>query len=138
MGSILLASIIIGGIGLIDDVTVGQVAVIREIYFENKDIDASRLYQKAMNVGKDHIASMVNTLFLAYAGASLPLILLFSLHQPPFLTFGQVINSEIIATEIVRTLVGSIGVVLAVPISTWLALMFYRSKSTPKKYWKSI
>jgi uncharacterized membrane protein len=65
---------------------------------------------------------MVNTLFLAYAGAALPLLILFSIKQPPFLTFTQVVDNEMIATEIVRTITGSIGLVLAVPISTFLAV----------------
>jgi len=126
MGSILLASIIIGGIGLIDDVTVGQVAVIREIYFENKDIDASRLYQKAMNVGKDHIASMVNTLFLAYAAASLPLVMVL---VDQGAAVGDIANIESFAEEIIRTLVASSGLVLTVPITTLLAAMIYTSKN---------
>jgi len=69
---------------------------------------------------------MVNTLFLAYAGASLPLLILFSVKQPPFLTFNQVIDNEMMATEIVRTFTGSIGLVLAVPIATFLAVQFIK------------
>ncbi len=72
-----------------------------------------------MRVGRDHVASTVNTLFLAYAGASLPLLLLFSVGQVPAL---DVANSEVVATEIVRTLVGSIGLVATVPLTTWLAV----------------
>jgi len=76
---------------------------------------------------------MINTLFLAYAGASLPLLILFSVGEPPFLTFSQVIDNEMIATEIVRTIVGSIGLVIAVPISTFLAVNFITKKVKSKE-----
>ena len=81
------------------------------------------VYKKAMEIGKSHMGSMVNTLFLAYAGASMILLLLFSVNQEPFLSWTQIINSEAIATEIVRTLVGSIGLALAIPISTWIGAL---------------
>jgi hypothetical protein len=72
-----------------------------------------------MRIGRDHVASTVNTLVLAYAGASMPLLILFVLSEQ---SFGTVANSEVLATEIVRTLVGSIGLVVSVPITTWLAV----------------
>ncbi|MFA6532981.1 MAG: YibE/F family protein [Patescibacteria group bacterium] len=125
---LLLAGFIIGALGVLDDITVSQVSTVQEIHGTNPNLTRLEIYKKAMRVGVDHIASMVNTLFLAYAGASLPLLLLFSFKQPPFLTFGQVINHEIIATEIVRALVGSIGLALAVPITTFLAAYFYKNK----------
>ena len=71
-----------------------------------------------MRVGQDHIASMINTLILVYAGASLPLLLLFLDNPRPF---SEVVNYEIIADEIIRTLVGSIGLILAVPLTTFIA-----------------
>ncbi len=125
---LLLAGFIIGALGVLDDITVSQVSTVQEIHGANPNLSKLEIYKKAMRVGIDHIASMVNTLFLAYAGASLPLLLLFSFKEPPFLTFGQVLNHEIIATEIVRTLVGSIGLALAVPITTFLAAYFYKKK----------
>ncbi len=125
MGGILLASMIIGGIGLIDDVTVGQVAVIREIYLENRSITLAKLYKKAMNVGKDHIASMVNTLFLAYAAASLPLVMLL-VDQGAKLS--EIVNIETFSEEIIRTLVASTGLVLTVPITTMFAASVYVKK----------
>jgi uncharacterized membrane protein len=79
------------------------------------------LYTKAMNVGRDHIASVVNTLVLVYTGAAMPLLLLFLYSPSPF---SEVINYEILAEEIVRTLVASIGLILAVPITTFLAAYF--------------
>ena len=79
-----------------------------------------RLFSRAMRIGRDHISSTVNTLFLAYAGTSLPLLLLFVEANQGF---TNVVTREIVATEVVRTLVGSIGLVASVPISTWLAAM---------------
>ena len=72
-----------------------------------------------MRIGRDHVASTVNTLVLAYAGASMPLLILFVLSDPPA---GTVANGEIVATEIVRTLVGSLGLIASVQLTTWLAV----------------
>ena len=118
-----MAGIIISSLGILDDVTVSQVSVAEELSISNTKMDAWELYRKSMRVGRDHIASMINTLVLVYAGASLPLLLLFTNSS---LTFSQAINYEIIAEEIVRTLVGSIGLVLAVPISTAIAAFVYK------------
>jgi uncharacterized membrane protein len=122
---LLLAGFIIGAIGVLDDLTISQVSTVQELHKLNPELSKLEMYTRAMRVGIDHVSSMVNTLFLAYVGVSLPLLLLFTFKQPPFMTFGQVINHEIIATEIVRTLVGSIGLALAVPITTFLAAYFY-------------
>jgi len=118
---LLLAAIMIGTLGVLDDVVISQIETVRQIKSANSNLSQREVFKKAFQVGKSHMGSMVNTLFLAYAGASLPLLLLFSLKEPPFASFGMVINSEIIATEIVRTLVGSVGLALAVPIATYLA-----------------
>lgn len=122
--NILLASIIIGGIGLIDDVTIAQVAVIKELYEENKNLSASELYRKAMNVGRDHIASMVNTLFLAYAASTLPLLMVLVEKKS---SFEDIINLEAFTEEIIRTLVASTGLVLTVPLTTFIAAAIYAS-----------
>ena len=122
---LLLAGFIIGALGVLDDLAVSQVSTVQELYKLNPNLSRLETYKRAMRVGVDHISSMVNTLFLAYAGAALPLLLLFTFKQPPFLTIGQVLNHEVIATEIVRALVGSIGLALAVPITTFLAAHFY-------------
>ncbi len=115
---LLLAGVVIGSLGVLDDVTVTQVSAVWELKHARPDADFSELYQRAVRIGRDHISSTVNTLFLAYAGASLPLMLLFS-------EAGQSISSiatrEVVAVEIVRALVGSIGLVASVPISTALA-----------------
>lgn len=115
---ILLAGIIIGTLGVLDDVTISQAAVVYELKDIKQDMKPFELFKRAMRVGKDHIASMVNTLVLAYTGASLPLLLLF-LENPR--SYEDILNMEPVATEIVRTLVGSIGLVLAVPLTTVIA-----------------
>jgi len=125
---LLLAGIIIGALGVLDDVVISQVTLVRELKRANPQLLKRQLYSKAMKVGVSHMSAMVNTLFLAYAGAALPLLILFSIKEPPFLTFGQVLNNEMVATEIVRALTGSIGLVLAVPIATLLAVNLIKIK----------
>ena len=118
MKGLLLAGIIIGVLGILDDITISQAAIVDQLKKANPKLRLKELYKKAMNVGRDHIASMINTLILVYTGAALPLLLLFINNPSPF---SQVINYEIIADEVVRTLVGSIGLILAVPITTLIA-----------------
>lgn len=121
MQGLLLAGVIIGVLGVLDDVTVSQAAIVEQLKIANTQLRTSQLYKQAMEVGHDHISSMVNTLVLVYAGASLPLLLLFNDASKPF---AEIANYEIIADEIVRTLVGSIGLIVAVPIATLLASWF--------------
>lgn len=116
---LLLAGLVIGALGALDDMTVTQASVVFELRRANPRQSQRQLSAAAMRVGRDHVASTVNTLFLAYAGASLPLLLLFSVGRVPAV---DVANSEVVATEIVRTLVGSIGLVASVPLTTWLAV----------------
>ena len=116
---LVLAGVVIGALGAIDDMTVTQVAAVGELHRANPSMGRRQLYRSAMRIGRDHVASTVNTLALAYAGASIPLLLLFVLSEQ---SLGSVANGEVVATEIVRTLVGSIGLVSAVPITTWLAV----------------
>lgn len=122
---LLLTGILIGTLGVLDDIIIGQVQAVIQIKNANPFLNARKVFSMAMEIGNSHMGSMVNTLFLAYAGASLPLILLFSIKQPPFMSFSQVINNEMIATEIVRTLLGSIGIALAMPVATYLAAKYY-------------
>ncbi|MDQ4064662.1 MAG: YibE/F family protein [Actinomycetota bacterium] len=117
---LLLGGIIVGALGVLDDVTVTQASAVWEIHAANPDMGARDLYRSALRIGRDHIASTVNTLVLAYAGASLPLLLIFSLSDQGV---GQIIGSEVMAEEVVRTLVGSIGLVASVPITTALAVV---------------
>ncbi|MBN1484126.1 MAG: YibE/F family protein [Chloroflexia bacterium] len=115
---LLLGGIIIGALGVLDDVCVGQSSAIFELGRANPDLNWRQLFGHSLNIGRDHIASMVNTLLMAYLGASLPLLLLFTLYPEPL---WLRINREPIAEEIVRTMVGSIGLVLAVPITSLVA-----------------
>lgn len=122
---LLLAGIIIGTLGILDDVTISQTAVVEKLVEANPKYSVRQLFVRSMDVGRDHIASLVNTLVLVYAGASLPLFVLF---QNQKMAFSPIINHEIIATEIVRTLVASIGLVLAVPLTTLIAVVFIKQK----------
>jgi len=114
-----LGGVIIGTIGVLDDVTTTQVAVVQSLRMENAALGIKQLFSRAMSVGRTHIASLVNTLALAYTGAALPLFLLFHINEGQ--PWWVILNSEFVAEEIVRTLSGSIALVLAVPISTYLA-----------------
>ncbi|MDQ1037438.1 putative membrane protein [Streptomyces sp. V3I8] len=120
MSGLLLAGVIIGSLGVLDDVTVTQTSAVWELHEANPTMGRRGLYRAGIRIGRDHIASVVNTLVLAYAGAALPLLLLFSIAQS---SVGAVANSELVAEEIVRTLVGSIGLVASVPVTTALAAL---------------
>ncbi len=115
---LILAGAVLGALGAIDDVTVTQASAVWELRATNPALSRLALFRSGIRIGRDHIASTVNTLALAYAGAALPLLLLFTLADQ---SLGQVVNSEVVAIEVVRTLVGSIGLVAAVPVTTWLA-----------------
>lgn len=117
---LLLASIIIGSLGVLNDVTVTQAAAVWEIHRADPTQPVRRLYGAGMRIGRDHIASTVDTLALAYAGASLPLLILFTLGDS---RLSDVVSGEIVAEEVVRTLVGSIGLVASVPLTTLLAAL---------------
>ncbi len=125
---LLLAGIIIGTLGVLDDVVIAQVISVEQIYLTDKLQSKKEVFHKAYKVGVSHISSMANTLFLAYAGASFPLLILFVSGESAFSGFFDVMNNEAIATEIIRTLAGSIGLILAVPISTFLATAFLKEK----------
>jgi len=124
---LLLTGILIGTIGVLDDVVVGQVESVRQIRKANPHLTNVQVYKAVYEVGNSHLGAIVNTLFLTYTGASLPLLLLFYFNPMGVISFTQVINNEIIATEIVRALVGSIGVALSMPISTFLATIWLRN-----------
>ncbi len=125
---LLLGGIIIGMLGILDDVTTAQSATVEELKKANGNFSFRELYYRGLSVGKEHIASLVNTLVLAYVGASLPLFLLFKIRSesmPSWVLF----NSEFIAEEVVRALAGSMALVLAVPISTFLAARFFSRRA---------
>lgn len=129
MKGLMLAGIIIGLLGVLDDVTVSQASIVEQLKEANPKLKFAQLYRKSMTVGRDHIASMINTLILVYAGASLPLLLLFLDDSK---TFSQVINYEIVANEVIKTLTGSIGLILAVPITTFITSYVYDTKGGGK------
>jgi uncharacterized membrane protein len=120
---LVLAGILIGALGVLNDVTVGQASTVLALQRANPVQHFGELYRGAVSVGRDHLGAAVNTLVFAYAGASLPLLLIFSSQG---LTFGSAINRQDVATEIVAALVGSIGLMLAVPLTSataaWLAV----------------
>jgi len=124
---LLLGGMIIGALGVLDDLVTSQSAAVVEIHDANPALGFRMTFQKAMRIGQDHVAATVNTLVLAYTGASLPLLLIFTLGNG---NYGFFINSEFLAEEIVRTLVGSLGLIAAVPISTFIAtiLIVYQDR----------
>jgi uncharacterized membrane protein len=116
---VLLAGIVIGALGVLDDVTVTQVSAVAELNSANSAMSRRDIYRAATRIGRDHVASTVNTLVLAYAGASLALLLFFFQEGR---SVGQILNREVVAVEVVRALVGSIGLIIAVPVTTALAV----------------
>jgi len=125
---LVLAGMLISILGVLDDITISQASVVQQLKSAKQKISNTELFTRAMRVGRDHISSMVNTLILVYTGASLPLLLLFLDYSQPF---SQLINYEFMSEEIVRTLVGSISLILAVPITTFLAV-FLAGKNHPR------
>jgi uncharacterized membrane protein len=116
---ILLAATVFGALGVLDDVTVTQAAAVEQLHHADPLASRGGVMARAMRVGRSHIAATVNTLMLAYLGAGLPLLLLFALSGQDPMT---VLNSEIVAVEVIRALVGSIGIVAAVPLTTAVAV----------------
>jgi uncharacterized membrane protein len=116
---LLLAAVVLGALGVIDDVTVTQAAAVDQLHAADPQGGRGRLFARAMEIGRSHIAATVNTLVLAYVGASLPLLVLLAVAQEPPLA---VLNGELMAVEIVRALVGSIGIAAAVPLTTAIAV----------------
>jgi uncharacterized membrane protein len=126
---LLLAGLLIGALGALDDVTVTQTTAVWELHAADPGLRGAALFRSAMRIGRDHVASAVNTLVLAYAGTTLPLLLLFSAAQRGL---GDVLTTQVIATEVVRTLVGSIGLVAAVPVTTAVAVAIAGGGRTPR------
>lgn len=117
-----LIGTLLGALGVLDDVTTAQATVVAELKKANPLLSAGELYRGASAVGKEHIVSMINTLFLAYAGVSLPLLLLFYADPMPLWAF---LNSEMMAEEIIRTVVGSSAILFSVPLTSWIAAVSY-------------
>jgi uncharacterized membrane protein len=121
--ALVLAGIIVGALGVLDDVTVSQASTVLALRRANPRMRLRALVREAMDVGRDHLSATVNTLVLAYAGASLPVLLLFADQRT---SFGEAVNREPVAAEIVAMLVGSIGLLAAVPLTTALAAVLTR------------
>jgi uncharacterized membrane protein len=123
LSGLLLAAVIFGGLGVLNDVAISQAATVDELHSISPSMSRRELYSRTMNVGIAHLAATVNTLVFAYLGAALPLLVLLAIQIE---SVGLSVNEEIVAVEVVRTLVGSIGILLAVPITTaiaaWLAV----------------
>jgi len=118
---LLLGGMIIGALGVLDDLVTTQASAVFELHHANEALGFRGLFRSAMRIGQDHVAATVNTLVLAYAGASLPMLLMFSLGRGDY---GYLVNFEFVAEEIVRTLVGSLGLITAVPLTTAIAILF--------------
>ena len=128
LAGIILGGVVIGALGAIDDMTVTQASAVAELRGADPRMSRGALAAAGLRIGRAHVASMVNTLALAYAGASMPVLLLLVLSRQ---SLSTVVSGEVIATEIVRTLVGSIGLVAAVPLTTWLAAAVSPGSSEP-------
>ncbi|OHB20345.1 MAG: hypothetical protein A2854_01155 [Parcubacteria group bacterium RIFCSPHIGHO2_01_FULL_56_18] len=120
LAGLLLGGILIGLLGVLYDGAIGQAVAVEELGSAGKHLSRKEIYQRALRIGREHVGALVNTLAIAYVGAGLPLLLLF--YQTGDLNLGLTINREMFATEIVRILVGSIGLVLAVPVTTFVAV----------------
>lgn len=122
---LLIAGMIIGSLGVLDDITISQAAIVEELKRANHRLGIGELFGRAMRIGHDHISSLVNTLVLVYAGSALPLLLLFVVSG---IGYSELLNYEALSEEIVRTLVSSIGLVTAVPLTTLIASYWYGSR----------
>lgn len=125
--NLLFSGIILGALGAIMDVGMSIASSIEEIYKANNSLSVRELFSSGMNVGRDVMGTMVNTLILAYTGTSIPMLLLFMAYDT---SMTQIINMDIIATEIVRSLSGSIGLILTIPITAFIASILIKRKTT--------
>jgi uncharacterized membrane protein len=132
LGGLLLGGILIGLLGVLYDAAIGQAVSVEELLRAAKHYSRKDVYQRALRIGREHVGALVNTLAIAYVGASLPLLLLFFGSGP--VDIGLTVNRELFATEIVRILVGSIGLVLAVPITTAVAVQMLHGKELPDSH----
>ncbi len=124
LSGLLLGGIVIGATGAVVDVAVRQVTSVWNLRASDASMPRTRMFAVAMRAGREHLASTTNTLVLAYVGVSLPLLVLFAASQQ---SIGTAANSEVVAVEIVRALVGALGLVAAVPLATWLATVVVRA-----------
>jgi uncharacterized membrane protein len=125
---LLLAGLLIGALGALTDITIVQASVVRELAHTDPTLGLGELYRRGMNVGRDHVGSLVNTLVLAYTGSGLALLILLEVND---VSLARALNLELVASEVVHTLVGSVGLILAVPITTLLAAWWFRGDRLP-------
>lgn len=125
--ALILSGIIIAAIGVLDDIAITQASIVSELASANRSLSPWQLFRKSMAVGKDHISAVVNTLILAYTGAALPLVLLLSIGSG--MPAGFVVSIEAVSEEIVRTLIASSGLVLAVPATTFISIFFLKRRA---------
>lgn len=123
MKDILFAGIVIGTLGVLDDITISQSSIVEQLKKANKYLPDKEIYNLAMSAGRDHASSMINTLIIAYAGAAFPLFLLLTNESGNLV---DTINMEVISEEVVRMVIGSIVVILAIPISTYISSKIIR------------
>jgi uncharacterized membrane protein len=126
---LLLGAMLIGALGILYDAAIGQAVAVEELLRATPSASRTHIFTRAMRMGREHIGALVNTLAIAYVGVSLPLLLLFKTYGDE--SFLHTINHELFATEIVRAIVGSLGIVLAVPISTLAAIFLLTRLKKP-------
>lgn len=127
---LLLGGMIIGALGVLDDITTTQTATIFELFKTNPKQKFNELVKKGLNIGREHIASLINTLVLAYAGVSLSLFVLFIIN-PRNIPYWVILNSESVMEEIVRSIVGSTGLILAIPLVTIISSWYLTKRKLP-------
>jgi uncharacterized membrane protein len=130
MIGLLFGGIMIGLLGVLYDIAIGQAVAVEELARAGAHYTRTQVYQRGLRIGREHIGALINTLAIAYVGASLPLLLLFNQSDTSIM---YIINSEMFSTEIIRILMGSIGLILAVPITTFIASYFLSAKNVPKE-----
>lgn len=130
VAGLLFAGIMIGLLGILYDVAIGQAIATEELLRADEHMTRSRLIQRGMRIGREHIGALINTLAIAYVGASLPLLLLFSTSDSSIL---HILNREDVSTEIVRILIGSMSIILAVPITTYISVYILKKYGIPNK-----
>lgn len=127
---LLLGGILIGLLGVLYDSAIGQAVAVEELMRAGKELSAREVFARAMRLGREHIGALVNTLAIAYVGAALPLLLLLQKASAPF---SYLLNAEVLATEAIRILIGSIGLILAVPVTTAIAVLILRTYGLPER-----
>ena len=125
---LLLAGFIIGAIGVLDDIIVGQIESTESLREANPNLSKKEVFRLAYKVGNTHLGAIINTLFLTYASVALPLLLLFVLNNTNGLNLERFLSTEVVSTEILRTLIGSIGVVLSMPVATFFGAYYGQKK----------